>query len=128
MAAVSSGPWRQVTDGERQGRDGEPDPYAGTHLGMFADLFYRMASERGFTPTQVRAMLVWEAAAVLGSDVNRSVEKDAPDGTDVAPSSRNLIAERLAHKRGQGPKPVPDRTNPAMMAELTNTMAGNRGD
>lgn len=72
-------------------------------------------------PLQVDATPVWKIAAFLGVDVDRAEERGEapqPDGGSLQSGrDRDIIAERLAHARGEGPKPEADPP-PASLASF----------
>lgn len=90
-------PWRVII--------GEAEPL--TLLGVFeqfADLYRWFVIKFQFTPRQVAAMELWELGALMRDDQEST-------GTPARPK-RNLVAERLAFARGEGPEPLPDETPP----------------
>lgn len=100
MARGPLGPWRssdgsEVAPAEPSGSLGE------TGLQPYADLYF-VLGRAGFAPQVVDEMEAWQAAAVLGigvSDHATGVDKDQ------VRSERDLIAERVAHAAGHGPRP-----------------------
>lgn len=70
-----------------------------------------------------------ELAAHLGVDIDRKAEfEDAPPaGAPPIASGRDVIAERLAHARGEGPEPVPDPTPPGVLVALGAGLIGPPG-
>lgn len=108
---------------------------------------YHALGARGFSPQQVDGMELWQAAAVLGAHLDVPGEEpltvDAaaairqPDPRSGVASTRarrasrqppatarrNLIAERMAHARGEGPRPEADPTGVGMV-DVMRRMAG----
>ena len=105
------------------------NPYTGRNarFSMFAEV-YEAAGQRGIPPEVVDRTEVWKVAAMLGLDYERHpVEEDRPrsDGRAgvVSRPRRNLVAERMRHAQGLGPKPEPDEPDPASSA-LAMQLAG----
>ena len=84
---------------------------------MFGEL-YRILARIGINPREADEMELWEIGSILLPDAEESTSRGSmPD--DFKQSSRELLAARLRHAQGQGPKPEPavtDRSAMTLMA------------
>jgi hypothetical protein len=59
----------------------------------------------GFSPLEIDEMELWQIAAAFGSDYDRpEYDGEQSNGSGVR-SNRDVLAERMAHFKGEGPKP-----------------------
>lgn len=101
------GPWRLNT-GESSEPSGPLDPFLA---------LYEAAAERGISPVELDRCEVWQVAAALGAT-------RADDAGPVAPSrSDDLIAARMRHAAGEGPKP--EARASAGMETVMRTVGGD---
>lgn len=85
-------------------------------------------SQLGFDPRTVDTMEVWEAASILRRYEDTGDDADgAGTSTGPRPGERDLIAERMAHAAGTGPKPEPDppRPDPPGVSSLDRVNTGH---
>lgn len=99
-------------------------PLAGTTLDEFAPIYRAFATMFGWPPRVVDTLEIWEIAELLGGDTT-----DPSTGTDMpaaapppALSGRALLAARVAHAKGKGPKP--EATPMALNSPMLNRIAG----
>ena len=126
MVISPSSPWREIS-GHDQGFQ-QQTPYDGTSLRLDADL-YAEGTKAGFSPLEIDEMEVWQVAAAFSADYDRPEQKDDGPNNSSRPVSsnnkRDLLAERVAHSKGSGPKPEADKATPnADVMNLMNTIRG----
>jgi hypothetical protein len=96
-----------------------PGALDGSSLQAYVEL-YAAAAQIGISPLDVDAMEVWQIASALGIGI---AERPTGDDSGRVPSrKRDLIAERMAHASGNGPRPEPDAPSVdalAMMQQLS---------
>lgn len=111
MVWAPFGPWRRLEEGQ------VPPPLGAyetvPHLWPFASLYRNMAAA-GHGPGVVKAMLLWEAGAVLGEGFPESGEESSPMARgEVSPTMQKHIDYLLAQAAGENPEPpepdLPDR-------------------
>lgn len=126
MDEIPSSPWLESITGGSHGQ--VETPYDGTYLQQDADL-YHAGAQLGFSPLDIDEMELWQLAAAFGSDYERPEKDDGGQGRPNQPVSsknkRDLLAERVAHHKGDGPKPEADKAKPdADVLNLMNTIRG----
>jgi len=69
-------------------------------------------------------MEIWQIAAAFGADYERP-DDDGGDNPNhnVRSSGRDLLAERMAYSRGEGPKPEAEKPG-ADVLNVMNTIKG----
>lgn len=99
MAEIPSSPWS--VEGRNRGLEIKT-PYDDTSLRLDADL-YHAGARLGFSPLEIDEMEMWQIAAAFGTDYER--DDGEGNGSGGVSSNRDVLAERMAHARGEGPKP-----------------------
>src|SRR5690606_4941175 len=120
LAAGPFGPW--VAGGDDEPAP-EPTPEARRLIaaGVYdvAVLYEALADARNMGPREVDELFLWECAVLL------KVHRPAKDGDDATPAPKDSRAERLerlkarvAHARGEGPKPEADVMTADALTEI----------
>jgi len=122
---------------------GEPPPtlLSGTHFEWFGLVYRKCAVHFGWTPKQVDEMEVWEVGSALGAasadledwqeEKGRLIaeyeqESDLPGASPSRVKSGNdILAQRIAHSRGEGPKPQEPVMHQIQTAQIMRTLNGN---
>jgi len=80
-------------------------------------------AQLGMSPPTVDEMYVWQAAVLLGADLPE--DATTPDGTPASgdDDGRELLRQRVAHARGEGPKPEARPVDPAAVQALTKAFS-----
>ena len=105
MVALPSSPWQ--VGGPGQGQQIQT-PYDGTSLRLDSDLYYAGA-KIGFSPLEIDEMELWQIAAAFGSDYERPEHDGEQNSGSGVRSNRDVLAERMAHFKGEGPKPEAEK-------------------
>lgn len=118
LADPPFGPWTL----NAAGAPAAPGPLDGTPLQLDADLYLAVArAGLSISPADLDRCEAWQVAALLG--LHRPEETADGTGRPVR-SNRDLIAERMRHARGEGPKPEPDAPHPSV-AVLMQQVGGS---
>lgn len=123
---------------------GEPPPTAlqGTYFEWLALVYRNCAVNFGWTPQQVDQMEVWEAGAALGvasadledwqQEYARLEAEMLSDESNPTPVSRgvksfgnDVLAQRVAASKGEGPAPEAKVMNQAQLSNVMRTLRGN---
>lgn len=105
MVTLPSSPWQ--VGGSGQGQQIQT-PYDGTALRLDADL-YNAGAKLGFSPLDVDEMELWQLAAAFGTDYDRPEDDGEQSNGSGVRSNRDVLAERMAHFKGEGPKPEAEK-------------------
>lgn len=81
---------------------------------MQADLYNHAWQHHGVPADVVDRQVVWKLAAMLGTDGIDRTPPDDDEGQIPSAGGRDIIAERYAYERGEGPKPEADPTPPML--------------
>lgn len=92
---------------------------------MFADIYFAGA-QVGFSPLDIDEMEIWQVAAAFGADYERSNDGNDSGQNRVASNQRNLLEERVAHHKGEGPKPEASKPG-ADVLNLMRTLKAKNG-
>lgn len=111
-------------------------------LDWYADVYFAGARAHHWTADQVDGMEVWQLWSALGyalSEAQHAEAFPAPKrkrgkggrgrGRDTATpirSGRDLVAERILHAQGLGPKPEPDPPDPRLARLIRGAPGGPR--
>ena len=120
LAEPPCSPWRVADDERAPSTPGITELlYEGTSLALDVPL-YRMLAPHGYGPEQIDEWEAWQVAEVIEGILDdlhlrkprRKGQRARPRTTRVtgpAPvrSGRDLVAQRIAHAEGRGPRPEP---------------------
>lgn len=93
---------------------------------MFADL-YAAGGERGIDRAVIDASELWEVAAMLGLDYDRTPPPSDAKAPGLRSPRRNLTAERMRAARGEGPPPEAEPTGAALVSMAMRSSGARRG-
>lgn len=83
------------------------------------DTLYRSSGGRCL-PTDADAMELWQIAVLLGLSDEVRAPTEPGDAKEQRTRSRDLLRQRMAHARGQGPKPEARPVDPVAFNQLAN--------
>jgi len=128
------GPWQLKEEGEPVGPDDIASDDPAAVFKMF-HIIYRIAGQMGISPREVDELELWQIGLLMteteqekttqskarGRSSSSKSGKGRPKNVSGGNRKRNLVAERLAHERGEGPKPEPD---PVDVKQFSQVFAG----